>query len=254
MHCSSPTCIRSFYKSIRELLSKIFLSGMYWRMVDCRLPTFQWIVMASSSGSSTPIEIDCWTLTTKAVWSCVGNYLPTTQWLAPQNTQILPLMFPFLYVYYINIYPYGITSQCVTCYALNHFSKTHSPMNCIKPSGKYMYQLLLHHVTLYFAECIFHINIILFSKLALSCPHNGHGRCSLWGKNWIFTFNLEAHHLLFVVVYAREDRLCGLVIRVSGYRYRCLRFDSRRYQIFWVVVGLERGPLSLVRSIEELLE
>jgi len=25
-------------------------------------------------------------------------------------------------------------------------------------------------------------------------------------------------------------------------------------QIFWVVVGLERGPLSLVRSIEELLE
>ena len=50
------------------------------------------------------------------------------------------------------------------------------------------------------------------------------------------------------------DRLCGLVIRVSGYRYRCLGFDSRRYQIFWVVVGLERGPLGLVRSIEELLE
>ena len=51
------------------------------------------------------------------------------------------------------------------------------------------------------------------------------------------------------------DRLCGLVLRVSGYRYRGLGFDSRRYQIFWVVVvGLERGPLSLVRSIEELLE
>ena len=48
--------------------------------------------------------------------------------------------------------------------------------------------------------------------------------------------------------------LCGLVVRVSGYRYRGLGFDSRRYQIFWVVVGLERGPLSLVRSIEELLE
>jgi hypothetical protein len=30
-------------------------------------------------------------------------------------------------------------------------------------------------------------------------------------------------------------------------------FDSRRYQIFWEVVGLERGPLSLVRTIEELL-
>ena len=48
------------------------------------------------------------------------------------------------------------------------------------------------------------------------------------------------------------DRLCGLVVRVSGYRYRGLGFDSRRYQIFLVVVGLERGPL--VRSIEELLE
>ena len=46
----------------------------------------------------------------------------------------------------------------------------------------------------------------------------------------------------------------GLVVRVSGCRYRGLGFDSRRYQIFWVAVGLERGPLSLVRSIEELLE
>ena len=50
------------------------------------------------------------------------------------------------------------------------------------------------------------------------------------------------------------DRLCGLVVRVSGYRYRGLGFDSRRYQIFWVAVGLERGPLSLVKSTEELLE
>ena len=40
------------------------------------------------------------------------------------------------------------------------------------------------------------------------------------------------------------DRLCGLVVRVSGYRYRGPGFDPRRYQIFWVVVGLERGPLS----------
>ena len=28
-----------------------------------------------------------------------------------------------------------------------------------------------------------------------------------------------------------EDRLCGLVVRVSGYRYRGLGFDSRRYQV-----------------------
>jgi hypothetical protein len=31
-------------------------------------------------------------------------------------------------------------------------------------------------------------------------------------------------------------------------------FDSQRYQIFWELVGLERGPLSLVSTIEELLE
>jgi hypothetical protein len=31
-------------------------------------------------------------------------------------------------------------------------------------------------------------------------------------------------------------------------------FDSQRYHIFWEVLGLERGPLSLVSTIEELLE
>jgi hypothetical protein len=31
-------------------------------------------------------------------------------------------------------------------------------------------------------------------------------------------------------------------------------FDSRRYQIIWEVVGLERDPLSLVSTTEELLE
>ena len=29
-----------------------------------------------------------------------------------------------------------------------------------------------------------------------------------------------------------SDRLCGLVVRVSGYRYRGPGFDPRRYQIF----------------------
>jgi hypothetical protein len=51
-----------------------------------------------------------------------------------------------------------------------------------------------------------------------------------------------------------EDRLCGLVVRVPGYRSKGPGFDSWHYQIFWEVVGLERGPLSLVRIIEELLE
>jgi hypothetical protein len=50
------------------------------------------------------------------------------------------------------------------------------------------------------------------------------------------------------------DRLCGLVVRVPGYRPRGPGFDFHHYQIFGEVVGLERGPLSLVRKIEELLE
>jgi hypothetical protein len=49
-------------------------------------------------------------------------------------------------------------------------------------------------------------------------------------------------------------RLCGLVVRVPGYRSRGPGIDSRRYQISWEVVGLEPGPLSPVSTIEELLE
>jgi hypothetical protein len=42
------------------------------------------------------------------------------------------------------------------------------------------------------------------------------------------------------------DHLCGLVVRAPD-------FNSESYQIFWEIVGLERGALSLVSTIEELL-
>jgi hypothetical protein len=50
------------------------------------------------------------------------------------------------------------------------------------------------------------------------------------------------------------DPLCGQVVRVPGYGSRDPGFDFRHYQIFWEVVGLERGPRSLVIITEELLE
>jgi hypothetical protein len=49
------------------------------------------------------------------------------------------------------------------------------------------------------------------------------------------------------------DRLCGLVVRVPGYTLRGPGLDFLLYQIFWDVMGLERGPLSLMCTIEELL-
>jgi hypothetical protein len=51
-----------------------------------------------------------------------------------------------------------------------------------------------------------------------------------------------------------HDRLCGLVVRVPDYSTRDSGFDSPRYWIFGEVVGLERGPLSLVIITEEQFE
>jgi hypothetical protein len=70
-------------------------------------------------------------------------------------------------------------------------------------------------------------------------------------RSVVSTFANEAQfcHLLLV----QRDRLCGLVVRVLDYRYRGPGFDSRTLQKK-KVVGLERGPLSLVSTTEELLD
>jgi hypothetical protein len=64
-------------------------------------------------------------------------------------------------------------------------------------------------------------------------------------------------HLIWILylknyIKCNSDRLCGLEVRFPGQRSRGPGFDSS-YHIFWVVVGLERGPLSLLSTIEELL-
>ena len=45
-------------------------------------------------------------------------------------------------------------------------------------------------------------------------------------------FNTLKQNCKFISPVQVRDRLCGLGVRVSDYRYRGLGFDSRRYQIF----------------------
>jgi hypothetical protein len=58
---------------------------------------------------------------------------------------------------------------------------------------------------------------------------------------------------VFVLPHSRFDCLCGLVVRVLGYRSvgpGSIPGTTRKKE----VVGLERGPLSLVSTTEELLD
>jgi hypothetical protein len=56
------------------------------------------------------------------------------------------------------------------------------------------------------------------------------------------------------MVIVNDDRLCVLVVRVLGYRFGgpgSIPGTTRKKKR---VVGLERGPLSLVTTTEELLD
>jgi hypothetical protein len=58
---------------------------------------------------------------------------------------------------------------------------------------------------------------------------------------------------IFGTSLAGKDRHCGLVVRVLGYRFGgpgSIPGTARKKK----VVGLERGPLSLVSTTEELLD
>jgi hypothetical protein len=61
------------------------------------------------------------------------------------------------------------------------------------------------------------------------------------------------NHVVYVYMYNKEDRLCGLEVRVPGYRSTGPCSIPGANQIFWEVVRLERGSLSLASTTEELL-
>jgi hypothetical protein len=80
-------------------------------------------------------------------------------------------------------------------------------------------------------------------SLVVRIPSYTKEMCFLWGTNWIYICYVEESRPL--LWYSNQSY--WLQIQRSG-------FDSRRYQIFWEVVGLERGPLILMSTIVELLE
>jgi hypothetical protein len=82
----------------------------------------------------------------------------------------------------------------------------------------------------------------MWSSGESSWLHNGDVLCFLWGTNWIYICYVEESRPLLW----SSGQSSWLQIQRS-----CL--DSRRYQLFWEVVCLERGPLSLVSTTEELL-
>jgi hypothetical protein len=60
-------------------------------------------------------------------------------------------------------------------------------------------------------------------------------------------------HCIFLPTLVIFDRLCGLVVRVLGYRSGgpgSIPGTAKKKK----VVGLERGPLSLMSTTEELLD
>jgi hypothetical protein len=87
-------------------------------------------------------------------------------------------------------------------------------------------------------------------------------QCFIGRSSRAVVFTYSMNHVLFIhaVLTAQHWRACekikasGLVVRVPGYSFRGPGLDSRHYQIFWVVVGLENGPLSVVSTTEELLD
>jgi hypothetical protein len=67
---------------------------------------------------------------------------------------------------------------------------------------------------------------------------------------------LRAYIYVYIYIYIDDIYIYRLPLWFSGQsswlQIQRSVLDSRNYHIFWEVVGLQRGPLSLVSTIEEL--
>jgi hypothetical protein len=89
------------------------------------------------------------------------------------------------------------------------------------------------------------LGYVTWSSSQSSWLQSGHVLCFLWGTNGVYTS----------ICYVEESRpplWCNG--QSSWLQIQRSEFDSQSYQIFWEVVGLERGPLSLVSTTEKLFE
>jgi hypothetical protein len=82
----------------------------------------------------------------------------------------------------------------------------------------------------------------LWSSGQSSWLNNADVLCFLWSTSWLY------------ICYVEESRPPLWSSGQSSWlQIQRSELDSRRYQNFWEVVGLERGPHSLVSTIEEVL-
>jgi hypothetical protein len=70
----------------------------------------------------------------------------------------------------------------------------------------------------------------------------------------MYCVSSEVRTEFIYVMYRKVDRLCGLVVRVLATDPNVPGSIPGAKRFFWEVVGLERGPLVLVSTIEEVLE
>jgi len=108
----------------------------------------------------------------------------------------------------------------ITICSFRSFSCSPPDLNFLDTYFIFMY---VHNKYCHRATAHLHLNILL-------------SNFSLLSFGWeIFTYPgdvVTCRIIVIIISSVITDRLCGLVVRVSGYRYRGPGFDPRRYQIF----------------------